>query len=189
MEYTMSSPTIEAPREQAMVQYAGFWRRFLAWFLDALILGAVIVPIAAMIGIGATGITGSHYYLMHGGDSQYYMGNHEFAAGSFFLLVTLWFVIPWLYFALMESSKNQATLGKMALGLRVTDLDGRRISFGKATGRYFAKILSAMTLLIGYIMAAFTAKKQTLHDFVAGTLVLSKQSAVSAQVAENAFAA
>ena len=105
------------------------------------------------------------------------------------MLATLWLAIQWLYFALMESSKNQATLGKMALGLRVTDLNGNRISFGKATGRYFGKILSSMTLLIGYIMAAFTAKKQALHDFVAGTLVLSKQSVVPAQVAENAYAA
>ena len=105
----------------------------------------------------------------------------------FFILFAC--VAGWLYSALMESSANQGTLGKMALGLRVTDLEGRRISFGKATGRYFAKFLSGMTLSIGYIMAAFTAKKQALHDFVAGTLVLSKQSAVSAQVAENAFAA
>lgn len=185
----MSSPTMDAQRAQAVVRYAGFWRRFFACFLDTLILSAAIVPIAAMIGIGATGITSSHYYLMHGGNSRYYMGNHEFVAGSFFLLLTIWLAVPWLYFALMESSKNQATLGKMALGLRVTGLDGCRISFGKATGRYFAKILSSMTLLIGYIMAAFTAKKQALHDFVAGTLVLSKQSTVPAQVAENAFAA
>jgi uncharacterized RDD family membrane protein YckC len=89
----------------------------------------------------------------------------------------------------MESSKNQGTLGKMALGLRVTDMDGRRISFGRATGRYFAKWLSTITLLIGYIMAAFTPKKQAMHDMIAGTLVLARRSAVPGQIAQNAYAA
>lgn len=78
----------------------------------------------------------------------------------------------WLYFALMESSRHQATLGKMALGMRVTDLEGERISFLRATGRYFAKILSALILFIGFIMIGFTQKKQGLHDMLAGTLVV-----------------
>jgi uncharacterized RDD family membrane protein YckC len=71
----------------------------------------------------------------------------------------------------MWSSRRQATLGKMALGLRVTDLYGRRISFARASGRHFAKIISGMILLIGYIMAAFTHRHQALHDMIAGTLV------------------
>ena len=73
-----------------------------------------------------------------------------------------------------ESSVYQATLGKMMLGLRVTDLHGKRISIGRAVGRYFAKILSAVILCIGFIMAAFTQKKQALHDLIAGTLVVRK---------------
>ena len=81
-------------------------------------------------------------------------------------------VVSWLYFALLESSPKQATLGKMALGIKVTDLDGNRISFGRATGRFFAKIISGVILMIGYIMAAFTAKKQALHDIIASTLVI-----------------
>ena len=80
--------------------------------------------------------------------------------------------INWLYYALMESSKYQATLGKMAVGARVTDLEGNRISFARATGRYFAKIISGMILMIGYIMAGFTEKKQALHDMIANTLVI-----------------
>jgi uncharacterized RDD family membrane protein YckC len=83
-------------------------------------------------------------------------------------------IMQWLYFSLMESSVWQATLGKKALGLTVTDLEGRRIGFGRATGRYFAKILSSLTLFIGYMMAGFTEKKQALHDIIAGTLVLRK---------------
>jgi len=77
----------------------------------------------------------------------------------------------WLYEALMESSSRQATLGKMIFGMKVTDLSGNRISFARATGRYFAKWLSGLTLLIGYIIAGFTERKQALHDMLAGTLV------------------
>jgi uncharacterized RDD family membrane protein YckC len=81
-------------------------------------------------------------------------------------------VLDWLYYAFMESSVNQATFGKMACGLAVTDTDGNRISFGRATGRYFAKILSALTLGIGFAMVGWTRQKRGLHDFVAGTLVV-----------------
>jgi uncharacterized RDD family membrane protein YckC len=77
----------------------------------------------------------------------------------------------WLYEALMESSSYQATLGKMILGMKVTDLYGNRISFGRATGRHFAKILSGMVLCIGFIMVGLTQRKQGLHDLLAGTLV------------------
>jgi uncharacterized RDD family membrane protein YckC len=80
----------------------------------------------------------------------------------------------WLYFALMESSSKQASLGKMALGIIVTDIEGKRISFGKASGRYFGRILSAIIIYIGYLMIAFTEKKQGLHDMLANTLVVNK---------------
>jgi uncharacterized RDD family membrane protein YckC len=84
-------------------------------------------------------------------------------------------VIEWLYFAGMESSAGQATLGKRALGIKVTDMSGNRITFGKATGRFFGKILSSLILLIGFLMAAFTQKKQALHDLLAGTLVVNRR--------------
>lgn len=81
-------------------------------------------------------------------------------------------IIGIAYFVGFESSAYQATPGKMALGLIVTDSDGRRISPMRAVGRYFAKILSAMILLIGFIMVAFTERKQGLHDMIASTLVV-----------------
>ena len=84
-------------------------------------------------------------------------------------------VITWLYFALLESSTRQATFGKMALGLFVTDLEGNRLSFARASGRYFSKIISGMTFTIGFLMAGFTAKKQALHDMIAGCLVLVRR--------------
>ena len=80
----------------------------------------------------------------------------------------------WLYEALLVSSSYQATLGKMALGIVVTDMQGRRISFLRATGRHFGKIVSGMLLMIGYLIQPFTEKRQTLHDIMAGCLVLRK---------------
>jgi len=81
-------------------------------------------------------------------------------------------MVAWLYWALMESSAWQATLGKRMLGLRVTDLAGRRISLARASGRYFGKLVSALTLGLGFVMAGLTEKKQALHDMMAGCLVV-----------------
>lgn len=138
-------------------QYAGFWNRFAASWLDgiiATIAGSIITVIVVML------------YSAGGG------GSEGGAVIGFFISS----IFGWLYFAILESSAKQATLGKMAVGVVVTDLNGNRLTFGKATARYFAKYLSIMTLLIGYIMAAFTEKKQALHDLVAGTLVYQKRS-------------
>jgi uncharacterized RDD family membrane protein YckC len=134
--------------------YAGFWRRVAAWILDIIVLGIVTAPLNLAFGDGA------------GSDSMAYSPEAQSISTA----------LGWLYFALMESSTKQATLGKMALGITVTDLEGRRIGFGKATGRYFAKILSALILFIGFLMVAFTARKQGLHDILAGTLVVKGQA-------------
>ena len=80
----------------------------------------------------------------------------------------------WIYYVVMESSSTQGTLGKMALGIKVTDLKGSRISFGRASGRHFGKFISALILSIGFIMVAFTQKKQGLHDKMASCLVVNK---------------
>ena len=83
-------------------------------------------------------------------------------------------IAGWLYYTIMESSHRQGTVGKMALGIKVTDMDGNRIRFSKATGRYFGQVLSVLILGIGYLMAAFSEKKQSLHDRLAGCLVLNR---------------
>ena len=88
--------------------------------------------------------------------------------------VSLGLILNWIYYAVMESSSTQATLGKMALGIKVVDLEGHRISFTKATGRYFGKFISLLILFVGFIMVAFTKKKQGLHDIMAGCLVIDK---------------
>ena len=142
--------------------YAGFWRRVVAAILDGLVLSIVAVPLSLALG-GGDAI---------GSDSGM---NYSPAASSIST------VLGWLYAALMESSAKQATLGKMAMGIIVTDLEGRRIGFGKATGRHFAKILSALILGIGFLMVAFTQRKQGLHDILAGTLVVKGQAPSQAQ--------
>jgi uncharacterized RDD family membrane protein YckC len=153
--------------------YAGFWMRFVAAFVDGLILG---IPFWILVMV---------LVFMFGG---FGMMLHRNAADpraaaallapifGFFILGMLAFVVlEWLYFAGMESSARQATFGKSVMSLRVTDYEGQRISFGHATGRFFAKIVSGLIpLAIGYIMAGFTEKKQALHDLIAGTLVLKK---------------
>ena len=86
-------------------------------------------------------------------------------------------VVWWVYFAVLHSSKWQASIGKKAVGLKVVDENGNRISFGRATGRYFAEFLSALILGIGYMMVGWTKKKQGLHDMIAGTFVIKAENA------------
>lgn len=86
-------------------------------------------------------------------------------------------IIPsWLYFAFMESGDGQATVGKKALGLMVTDLEGQRIDFGRASGRYFGNFVSIITFFIGYLVMLFNPKGQCLHDMMAGTVVIRQRS-------------
>jgi uncharacterized RDD family membrane protein YckC len=96
------------------------------------------------------------------------------AAATFGIGIVVSIFGPWLYEAFMLSSEWQATVGKRAMSIVVTGTDGGRISFARATGRHFAKILSVCTLFIGFIMAAFTARKQALHDLIAETLVVHR---------------
>ena len=145
------------------MEYAGFWRRAAAMSLDGVLLGVIqaVVNILLIAMIGATSVAGGEP-----GDAA--------AVGTVGIVSLLSFIATWLYFALMESSGKQATLGKMMVGIVVSDLAGDRISFGKASGRYLGKIVSAILLMIGYLMAAFTKRKQALHDIMAGCLVIRK---------------
>jgi len=139
--------------------YGGFWIRVVAAIVDGVLVRVVVTPIGAVFGLSglALGGFGHGFRLMH------LMGG-----GAIFLLVLFG---SWLYEALMESSSYQATLGKMIFGMKVTDLYGSRISFARATGRHFSKILSGMILGIGFMMVGLTERKQGLHDLLAGTLV------------------
>ena len=161
------------PRRVATVAYAGFWLRVLAYFIDAIILEVFAVPI--LIGVAmAMGIGGILAGIPRGGN--------PFAEGMppMFLLF-IWFCAllaiggTWLYHALLESSEWEGTAGKKALGLIVTDMTGQRVSFARASGRHFGKIVTSFIPLgIGYAMAGFTEKRQALHDMLASCLVLRK---------------
>jgi uncharacterized RDD family membrane protein YckC len=157
----------------AQLPYAGFWKRFWAYLIDSLILGAVCIVILVivffMIGGGAL-ISGSQNFQ----DFAAALGAAAILLMVFAYLAMI--AVMWLYFAKMESSEKQATVGKKALGIYVTDLNGQRLTFGRATGRFFAKIVSSLIpFYIGWIMAGFTEKKQALHDMMAGTLVWHRQ--------------
>lgn len=154
------SPPIYVPPTGA-VRYGGFWIRVVAAIIDGLLLGIVVFPVLGILGL-SIGFAGSQVSMPE-------IGVHLVRD---IVAWTLFMGAGWLYEALLESSSKQATVGKMALGLKVTDEYGRRISFARASARYFSKILSRMILLIGYIMVGFTQRKQGLHDMIAGTLVV-----------------
>lgn len=141
------------------MEYAGFWRRVGAFVIDYIIV-VVAVSIIAMV-LGLSIAIPAYMSQAHAADAA--TGN----GGNWLLVVMLW-----LYYAYFESSAKQATFGKQALGIKVCGADGQRISFLRASGRHFAKYISGLILGIGYLMAAFTSKKQGLHDMIASCLVI-----------------
>jgi uncharacterized RDD family membrane protein YckC len=155
------------------VAYAGFWLRVLAYLIDALILGVFAVPIVigAAMAMGIGGILASIPR----------DGNPFINGLPPIFLLFIWFCVllgvggTWLYHALLECSEWEGTAGKKALGLIVTDMSGQRVSFARASGRHFGKIVTSFIPLgIGYAMAGFTEKRQALHDMLASCLVLRK---------------
>jgi uncharacterized RDD family membrane protein YckC len=152
--------------------YAGFWLRFLAHIIDGVLIG-VVFAIFILLWIAIVGI--DYFRSMFEG---FRSENPQFPlafVGAILIVSVVSTLGTWLYYAQMESSEYQGTLGKMALGLTVTDLQGRRVTFGRATGRFFAKIITGLVPLgVGYMMAGFTEKKQAIHDMIANCLVLRR---------------
>ena len=136
--------------------YAGFWKRFAAWILDGLILFAIGLALSFAFDL---------VYFLTPIPFLWYVILSDFLIGLFTGL---------LYYSIFESSSHQATPGKMALGIIVTDIAGQRISFGRAVARDLSKIISVLTLGIGYLIIGFTDEKRGLHDYIAGTLVINK---------------
>jgi uncharacterized RDD family membrane protein YckC len=148
-----------------MHSYGGFWIRVVAYLIDAFILQfatSIILGVVFAFAFAATDISG--------GAASSAMATVVIAGYA------LAFISNWLYFAIMESSRWQGTVGKQAFKLVVTDEHGERISFGRATGRYFAKLLSSLILMFGYFMVGWTQRKRGLHDMIAGTLVYKADS-------------
>ncbi len=154
-----------------MKPYAGFWLRFVAVIIDGIILGilqfVVLAPILAAIGIGV-----SEDITSAAESDPVALAAKIMAVFSTVGLIGQ--VVNVLYYSFMESSKYQATIGKLALGLIVTDMNGEKLDFVKALIRNVSKIVSTVIFLVGYLLAAFTEKKQALHDMIAGTLVVKK---------------
>jgi len=163
-----AAPVAGYPVAQAGVLYGGFWIRVVAFVVDWVIIRVVVHPVAAIFGLGGLTLGGlGTHHLGHGARLPMLI----FGGGVLFALTV---GASWLYEALMLSSSYQATLGKMIFSMKVTDLSGNHLSFAHATGRHFAKWLSWFVLCIGFIMVGFTARKQGLHDMIAGTLVPRK---------------
>lgn len=163
---TVVAPLARLPAHaQAPALHAGFWRRVAAWFIDFFVLSAIewillmafgarlIVPWTAFAGWEGLGAPGRFF---------------DGAVQPFGILVV------WLYYALCESSRAQATVGKLALGLQVTDEYGARIGFARATGRYFGMYVSAFVLCVGFMLAGWTPRRQALHDLMAGCCVVRR---------------
>jgi uncharacterized RDD family membrane protein YckC len=163
----------ETAPPQPPARYAGFWRRSLALLIDLVLvlLGCVVIGFLILILLAIA-------LLSNGGTA---LGSDP-TVSLIGIAILFVFVLTWLYFAGLESSPWQATVGKRATRLLVTDRMGRRLSFGRATGRFYAKALSTLPLLIGYFVAAFTPRKQALHDLIADTLVVRRSRPMGAPV-------
>ena len=169
------SPSLPASAAQSNIGYAGFWLRLVAAIIDGIVISIPLMPVFFLVFIDI---------FRHAQDFQ----GRQDPAGLMTILgpkIGLIFFISaiasWLYWGLFESSAWQATLGKKALGVIVTDLEGRRISFGRASGRFWAgrgvgaiPYLGGTYFLVDCICVGFTAKKQAIHDMIASCLVLRK---------------
>ena len=153
--------------------YGGFWLRFVATLIDGIIMGLagglLLMPILILTGVG------THIDALAERHGQPNPALLMGIIGMILVFAAVSMLIQWLYHAYLESGEKQATWGKQALGLYVTDLMGKPVTFGRASGRFFAKLVTGMIPLgIGYIMAGFTERKQALHDMIASCLVLRR---------------
>jgi uncharacterized RDD family membrane protein YckC len=173
--YTVAEPRSPYAPPQAPVQrmddvypggevvYAGFWKRVAAYVIDALVIGILGAVIGAAIG----GLMGAAFGLGGGLDA-----GGKLAIQGVVQLVSL--LLTACYYGWFYASMQQATPGKMAIGIKVVRSDGEGCGFWRGFGRYFAMILSGLVLGIGFLMAAFTARKQCLHDMICDTVVVDK---------------
>ncbi len=138
--------------------HPGFWWRFLARFVDGIIISVAFYFMSLIISVVGGSMAESEIGIM--------------ILGLVFLVAMV--SCGWLYHSLMETSTYQGSVGKIICGIKVTDMNGQRISFGRATGRYFGKILSSLLLCIGYLMCIWTEQKQCLHDRMSGCLLFRK---------------
>jgi uncharacterized RDD family membrane protein YckC len=153
---------MEILNEEKSYNYGGFWVRFVASIIDGIVI-FIIHSISSLVFFGTL------FPMPQNPESLEieYLFSAQYLGSSIFSLV-----LDVVYYAGMQSSSKQATIGKMAFDLKVMRTDGSRISFLRGVGRYFSKWVSTIILMIGYIMSAFDRRKQALHDKIADTLVV-----------------
>ena len=151
------------------VVQAGFWKRTAAYFVDAFVVSIAAQIVQTVLVVGFMGMNMASFTANP--ESLFSSAGGILLLLSIYLLPMLMFAI---YYAAFHASAKQATLGKLAVGIKVVRGDGRRISLARSVARFFASLLSGMLLLIGYFMAAFTERKQALHDLICDTLVVDK---------------
>jgi len=144
--------------------YAGFWLRAVAYLMDTLLVSAVF-------GLAASFYPAAFLKFPEATTTLSLTSLPQLTP----LAIGLTIFVVWLYYAFFESSAWQATPGKRILKLYVTDIHGRPLTFTRATLRYFGKMISGLTFMVGYILAGFTEKKQALHDILASTLVMRRK--------------
>ncbi len=157
--------------------YAGLGRRFVAFIVDFILIAIFGIFAVAVCNV-ANGIMYLYYLVVSHAPitSLTEAGTPIAALGPIVAAVGLLLIIvPWLYYAGFESSRGQATPGKVLMRLEVTDLEGNRVSFARATLRFFGKFISLLIIFIGFIMIGLTKKRQGLHDKIAGCLVLLQE--------------
>ena len=178
-----ATPMPPPPPQQQWVAdpqpYAGFWKRVVAYIVDVFILWIPNYIIGNLLGVTAAQMTMMHAIENANNDPAVMMAAYGVFWSAMLPALGVQSLLTWAYFALCESSVMQATPGKLVMGIRVTDDEGRRISFLRATGRHFGKIISTFALCIGFMMAGWTTRKQALHDMMAGTLVVNGRASAA----------
>jgi len=144
------------------VVYAGFWKRYAAYFIDYILLTVVTLPLSMIINLTGAG-----------------SGNESVQVALTLVVMLLSMVISIGYYAGFHASRGGATLGKMAVGIKVVRTDGQRLGTGRSLGRWAALFLSylfscGLAYIVSGFMAGMTARKQGLHDMIADTLVVDK---------------
>ncbi len=166
-----------APEEEAAPEvgvYAGLGRRIIAFIIDIILILIFDLVVASALGL-LRGVQNLYFYAYQHAPIESLTPEGTMAALVSSIVAAygiLFVVIPWVYYAGFESSRSQATPGKVLMHAQVTDLEGNRVSFARATLRFFAKFISLAIIFIGFIMIGLTKKKQGLHDKIAGCLVL-----------------
>jgi uncharacterized RDD family membrane protein YckC len=169
------------PAPQYEVSYGGFFKRLIAYLIDSILLSIVFWVVGQVLGmVWGTAVLDNMTIVQNMAidpnttDPATLLPYFAPMMDMLMVYMLISFVITWIYYAAFESSRLQATPGKLALGMIVTDTDGEPVGFGTATGRFLGKFVSSIILYIGFLMILFTSQKQGLHDKIAGTLVMNK---------------